>query len=108
MVTPELTDARAGGACEVDWTWLSANDQGREAVMLVGRGMPTWGRPGEARKTAARWHGCHTNFTESRSWRVRSPPDPRAVCMRPSRDPWCVFIIAVPVITLFAWGEGDS
>jgi hypothetical protein len=38
---------------------------------------------------------------------VRSPPDPRAVCVGPARDPRCVFIIAVPVI-LFAWGEGSG
>jgi hypothetical protein len=24
------------------------------------------------------------------------------------RNSWCVFITAVPIIKLFAWGEGDS
>ena len=28
-----------GGEVGVDWTWWRANDQGVEAVMLVGRGM---------------------------------------------------------------------
>jgi hypothetical protein len=36
---PLVMDAVAGGACEVEWTWLSANDQVGEA-MLVARGVP--------------------------------------------------------------------
>ena len=32
METPGLTDAVAGGACEVGWTWLSAGGQGQEAI----------------------------------------------------------------------------
>jgi len=34
-----MTDVVAGGACEVEWTWFSANDQVGE-VMLVVRGAP--------------------------------------------------------------------
>ena len=37
MTTPWLMDARAGGACEVDWTWLSANDQVGESMLVVRR-----------------------------------------------------------------------
>jgi hypothetical protein len=39
METPGLTDAVAGGACEVGWTWLSARRSGAGGHLLE-KGMP--------------------------------------------------------------------
>jgi hypothetical protein len=35
MATPCLTNAVAGGACEVDWTWFSASVWGRRPFLFV-------------------------------------------------------------------------